>query len=208
MLGLMAGSIKLPPYLKYCPRCLQEELKHSEPYWHRAHQLPGVVVCHKHKEVLIESNIDYSTRNHKYEFVALSQLTHDSYSQRIINPDRSNHLQYIAEQSARILFTRKGEVTNKYYKPMSQKGYLTPSNRMRFEKLISDFRSSYSEELLQYIHCSIDSDSDDTWIHKLVRGDTEIAQPLRHLILNRFFDQASNTPQLSDGIFGKGPGRV
>ena len=35
--------------LHFCPECMQEEkIKHGFFYYHRAHQMPGVTVCHLH----------------------------------------------------------------------------------------------------------------------------------------------------------------
>lgn len=42
--------------LTYCRACAEEDRdKHGEAYWHRCHQLPGALVCTKHREVLFEA---------------------------------------------------------------------------------------------------------------------------------------------------------
>lgn len=44
--GNSTGALKIP---HFCPVCVSEDYeKYGEPYWHRAHQLPNVTVCHKH----------------------------------------------------------------------------------------------------------------------------------------------------------------
>ncbi len=43
--------------LKYCPKCVEED---SKLYLHRAHQLPGVKVCHKHGCRLVELDKAYN----------------------------------------------------------------------------------------------------------------------------------------------------
>lgn len=41
--------------LKFCPECMKQEKNVQGYFWfHRAHQLPGVVVCHEHKVPLIK----------------------------------------------------------------------------------------------------------------------------------------------------------
>lgn len=38
--------------------CLIEDTqKYGEPYWHRMHQIPGVLVCPTHGFVLLDSSI-------------------------------------------------------------------------------------------------------------------------------------------------------
>jgi len=44
--GIMASSIVLNQYFKFCPVCAKEDkLQYGELYWHRVHQIPGVLVC-------------------------------------------------------------------------------------------------------------------------------------------------------------------
>jgi len=39
--------------IKFCPSCIKYDLKvHGVAYWHRSHQLPGVICCHKHHKLL------------------------------------------------------------------------------------------------------------------------------------------------------------
>jgi hypothetical protein len=43
-------------FLRFCSQCFEEDLqKYGEAYWHRTHQIPGVLVCLKHKERLNDS---------------------------------------------------------------------------------------------------------------------------------------------------------
>jgi len=47
---------------RFCPDCVADEMAAlGESYWHRAHQLPGVVVCHRHGGLLRKSKIPYGT---------------------------------------------------------------------------------------------------------------------------------------------------
>ena len=53
----------------YCPVCAKNERSaFGETYWHRAHQIDGVYVCHKHKCKLVESDVIITTRK-KYELI-------------------------------------------------------------------------------------------------------------------------------------------
>jgi len=58
----------IDPCLKICPICLKEEQENfGEGYWHRLHQIPGVLVCPKHKTLLYDS------------FVACSKIYTDEF---------------------------------------------------------------------------------------------------------------------------------
>lgn len=206
-LGLIAGLIKSPTFLKYCPVCYQEESGWYEPYWHRSHQLPGVVFCEKHKVPLRKSNVIWSTRDHKFTFIPISQLVEDNIQIFDIGSSWEGHLRFIADQSARILKSSSQKNTPNYTIALQKKGYLTVGNRTRINKLIHDFKYFYTEELLHFLQCDITSTGNDTWLHKLARGNGEITQPLRHLLLCRFLNQSTETETLSNQFkpFGDGP---
>lgn len=47
--GLASSMVKSNKKLKLCPVCIKEDIDRvGEPYWHREHQLPGVIVCPTH----------------------------------------------------------------------------------------------------------------------------------------------------------------
>lgn len=46
-----SGGDALKP--RYCPKCLEEDVVNcGAAYWHRAHQIPNVIVCHRHGGLL------------------------------------------------------------------------------------------------------------------------------------------------------------
>jgi hypothetical protein len=71
-IGLMASSVSLNQYFKFCPQCIKEDMeKYGELYWHRAHQIPGVLVCPKHKIPLYDSQVPVRGFN-KHEYITAS----------------------------------------------------------------------------------------------------------------------------------------
>jgi hypothetical protein len=71
--GIMASSISSKPYLQFCPKCLKEDkARYGEFYWHRVHQVPGVVVCPKHKVLLRNSKVSVHSQN-KHEYVSANE---------------------------------------------------------------------------------------------------------------------------------------
>lgn len=52
-MGLLASRLGGSNHLRFCRICAQEEyISIGQPYWHRVHQLPGVLVCPTHKHAL------------------------------------------------------------------------------------------------------------------------------------------------------------
>ncbi len=52
-MSLIAGRVVSAPELRFCPVCIEEDIKqYGISYWHVMHQLPGVTACLKHGVVL------------------------------------------------------------------------------------------------------------------------------------------------------------
>lgn len=53
-MGRVANRFGAAPFLRYCPACTSADIaSHGVPYWHRAHQLPGVMWCYLHAVKLV-----------------------------------------------------------------------------------------------------------------------------------------------------------
>ena len=73
-----------PKYLRYCPECASEDTTlFGETYWHRAHQLLGVVYCTKHLVRLLDSNVPVKRTTTNFfpasneNFIIMSSLDDD-----------------------------------------------------------------------------------------------------------------------------------
>lgn len=208
-LGLLASSIKLPVKLRFCSECYKTDSEICEPYWHRCHQLPGVFICPLHRSNLKVSRVEYSTLHHKFSFVPLAMHGESDYTEPVIDANWLDHLAFIAVQSNFLLQSqsKSKEETASYKIMLPKERYQTVGGRVRFNRLIQDFRNIYTDKLLEYLDCGINSNSTDTWLHKIIRNQEEITHPLRHLLTIGFFDKFvggfSFTPH--NHPFGNGP---
>jgi len=154
-LGKTASSIKSPEYLRYCSQCIIEERsKQGECYWHRVHQVEGVMVCPIHNSFLIDSRVLYSERQNKHEFISLEK----SFDQRKLNISNKyrfthNHLKFISDQAFYLLnnhITRfgLGELRNFYITRLKQEGLVSISGRIKWVDLIPLFNHFYGTTLL------------------------------------------------------------
>ncbi|MDI7743465.1 TniQ family protein [Lysinibacillus fusiformis] len=63
-IGQVAFTVKESNYFKYCPTCLKNDLVSlGESYWRLSHQLPSVMICSDHKEILHYSSVLYRNKN-------------------------------------------------------------------------------------------------------------------------------------------------
>jgi hypothetical protein len=77
--GIMASAVAAPSRLRFCPECLfEDERRWGEPYWHRLHQVPSVLVCSKHLCLLQPSKVNVPGEN-KHEFYPASRENCVSY---------------------------------------------------------------------------------------------------------------------------------
>ena len=56
----MAEPNQSKQLLKFCPACFENDIsRYGEAYWHRTHQIPGILVCLEHKTLLHESLVSF-----------------------------------------------------------------------------------------------------------------------------------------------------
>ncbi|MFN9528233.1 MAG: TniQ family protein [Pseudomonadaceae bacterium] len=63
-LGVNASRIEVASRVRFCPACLNEDIvRVGAAYWHRVHQLPGVLVCPHHGHSLKVVDPSWYSRN-------------------------------------------------------------------------------------------------------------------------------------------------
>src|SRR5260221_2079919 len=74
--GMTSGSrgIPVPSWLRYCPRCVEEDrVQFGKCYWHRLHQVPGVELCPIHSMMLEQSLLPYRGAENELGLVSAEQ---------------------------------------------------------------------------------------------------------------------------------------
>jgi hypothetical protein len=196
VVGLLASGVKLPSFLRYCPECYKEDERiHGTPYWHRVHQLPGVLVCPTHDVYLTESKVRFNTNDHKHEFTTLSSIPVVYAAPNVpLSENEMGQLHFIAKQSLALLNSSQLEVNaasirQKYLRKLWKLGYLTSSERFIMRNLIADYKESTADILLEMAGEKFDNPSKETWLHRLTRNPSKCSHPLRHLAVLRFLEE-------------------
>ncbi|MBO2537211.1 TnsD family Tn7-like transposition protein [Rummeliibacillus suwonensis] len=180
---------------RYCLHCYLEEMNlYGEAYWHKSHQLPGIYVCPKHKELLWISNIEYRNKPNKHSFIPLEQSCVENGQEVSISEEFFPNLVFIAEQSHELLNSRSTligleNINNFYITKLNEKNYITPSKRIRFQELIPDFIHYFPRNFLQFLNSDFNYFDQDTWFHKVLRKPRVVCHPLRHLLMLSFLGQ-------------------
>lgn len=194
-LGLMASRIKLPKFLKYCFQCVVEDFnRFGENYWHRSHQLPGVLVCWKHKEMLGESIVRTNSIIDPHRFVAAGELNVYPVENNL-SSSTIEVLWKISLMSNLLLFENfpskgKSVLSNRYKEILIEKGLATYTKSIRVKKLIEEFLSFYQKEILSLLGCELKGKSivDNNWLLQILRKAKSVQHPLYHILLLIFLD--------------------
>ncbi|WP_127464438.1 TnsD family Tn7-like transposition protein [Paenibacillus pasadenensis] len=196
MLGLAASEIRRDPFLKFCPKCAEEdEERHGEAYWHRSHQAYRVSVCYKHECSLIDSDIEVDQR-HKHEMFTLSNFHRRGGCK--FETVESRHAEkelFISQQSYQLLNTNFGslginQIRDYYVFKLQEKGLATESGRIRWLEFLPLFNQYYGQEFLSNLSSYVHPSDEDTWLHKLLRSPRVTCHPLRHILFLGFVNES------------------
>lgn len=210
-MGLTANGVKNNNMLKYCPMCVKQDREvHGVAYWHRAHQLPGVSVCHKHSVILIDSRIPFASRRNKHEFHTLEKAATDDHE--VAGDERSIQFACSSFNLLHAGYDPFGldSIKGVYMSRLQEMGLVYWSGRLKSQQIVSQFTQFYGEDFLRQKGSFISEDEEDSWLHKVLRNEGYTIHPLRHLLLLGYLDLplaslvVSNLDSISP-LFGHGP---
>lgn len=190
LVGITASSVERNDELRFCPLCYEEDiLTYGEPYWHRTHQAAGVLICPKHRVFLHRITHPVSDRHGLMVLPIARQLFQSEPV--ILNLSEKAQLRlYEIAQDAQVLI-RLGHSLDLYnlrdslLHKLSERGWLTPSNRIRQRELEEQFATYYGKELLESLSCMAYGD-EYSWLAVATRKARRAVHPLRQLLLIRF----------------------
>lgn len=213
LLGLLTNSITLKN-LRYCPVCVEEDRKnYGETYWHRIHQIPGIICCSKHQTFLNEACChprEITDRN-SY-FVVAEQLVNYS-SVYLINSNNFDDLVHLHLARDITWLSENCKVESDVLSLNSRfKHLLFNLSLATFEGTISKakvkqkFIETYSEKLLQQISCEFKTKW--TWIDRLFTEPETSQHPIRYLLIIHLLGHSLKTflkIPVKPAPFGKSP---
>lgn len=213
-IGIIAGVMPVHEYFRFCPVCLQEEIKkYGEPYWHRLHQVPGIYICPTHC-VLLQNSTIKTVGDNRHEFYAADE-TNCLFKPVLVDysNDTFNKLLLLTQDVEILLNTSLQSRTGEWYRKKYQallidKKLATASRRVFQVELLREFKDFYGTKFLTAVHSNIESDAMSNWLSSIVRKHRKTFHPIRHLLLLRFLGQTVNSffsgYQVSKS-FGDGP---
>ncbi|NEU78986.1 TnsD family Tn7-like transposition protein [Nostoc sp. UIC 10630] len=217
--GIMASSLKMQRYLRFCPKCLEEDLQnYGESYWHKLHQTPGVLVCLVHGVTLQDSTIPMQGFNrHEYYAASLENCPvipiQETYSQETYSQETLKKLRLLAQDISWLinsnLFSRELEwFQRKYIALLIEKNFATATGRVNQKRLLDNFLFFYGAEVLEAVNSMVNYENEQNWLFSIVRKHRKSFHPIRHLLVIRFLTNSIEEFFNTDyqyKPFGEGP---
>lgn len=208
-LGLSNSYIKLNTYLRYCPECVEEDLKlYGETYWHRIHQVAGLNFCIKHKKPLNNSTAAIRLKNRQEYVNAMMEICMDRDNKRfkpveITGTDNNaaeafNTFEDIKNKSLIIGRNIEYLLNNKlefkelnyfrefYLDRLMQNRLASGRNLIYQDELLLKFKSFWGEPILDFLNCNFDIDKHFNWVSTITRKHRKGFHPIQHILFAEF----------------------
>jgi hypothetical protein len=189
-------------YRRWCPKCcLQEWRQFGQTYWHRSHNLPGVLVCVKHRVPLMQSQLPTTGRT-SWQYI----LPQDDVGAKRVRSRCEYPLLQLANRSTALLAI--GEHTRtvtpeEYRARLAKRGLLSPNREINAEKLKGLVRSVFRDDIE---HLGLrDGGENLDWVPLMVRPGVNVGfTPLKHLLLQTALDLADSSQTVDHVPTGPG----
>lgn len=192
-LGINASRIEWASRTRFCPECLEENIRRvGAAYWHRAHQLPGVLVCPDHGTLLNVVEPGWSSRNSRQLNLPDDDCV-QAHSIQLDAPDETlPGLRQIALSSLRLLDLQpcslQADVLRACFLQSAADLDLTSGAAHRLDlRRLGAYMVSFFKALPDAWEYSILSEcpaaSPAIWVTKLLRRPRGTHHPLKYIVL-------------------------
>ena len=214
LIGITASTIERPGNLLYCPDCYDQDIRRfGEPYWHRVHQVPGVLVCPDHGEVLhrvVEPEVDrhglFALPISKELFASVPDLKvniTDIEREELIEIARDMQALFSNSNGFKLFDIKMGLLGK-----LSELGLVSSGERVRQQYLLERFVGHYGKSMLRLLD-SLPESPEHSWLTHATRRQRYAIHPLRMVLLIRFlYGSLREYMDQKDGPylpFGRGP---
>ena len=176
-------------YLRFCKSCWKENtVQYGEPYWHRAHQLPGVFMCCRHGEFLVDSPVYSAAANNDF-FIASADLMEKGTSCGSFDDTISEKFMALSADSEWLLLNggRIGsydDTLQKYDLWLRKNQFRSYSGRTWPKELYDALCTYYGEPFLKLINAF--DEGPLTWTERIIFYVGKLQHPMYHILLMRF----------------------
>lgn len=173
---LPANQFKFPFALKYCLRCVEEDVsKVGVSYWHLQHQIPGVEACHRHGILLCYMALPTSGWGQLNLLPALSGKVVTASSDILRIATFSAELLHLIQKPHGEL-----DLIGWYTAKMSHMGWITKNGSLRRQRVLDHIKASYPNSYAE----NTSNFPRPTRFYSLARPETCLHQhPVTHITM-------------------------
>lgn len=212
--GLHASHMPLPPWVRYCRTCADEDREQfGFRYWHRMHQLPVIDICPLHGVPLQNSSVPSLMRAQWRALVSAEDgIRQSTRRSEAVGMDR--HKLRLACDCQWILNNPgngvdPAELRDRYFTLLQAKGLATWGNRLRRNHLINELQNFYSRKFLGSVHCIIGGPDRNNWLVRMFYASRiRMVHPLQHLLVIHWLGYSVSEflqTKIKSHPFGSGP---
>lgn len=189
-LGILTSRFRANHPLKACPQCMVQDLHEAGwAYWHLKHQFPGVWMCTKHKQPLLQSTLKANgVERFQWLLPHLSELNSASVaptetvscSVLLSLAELIEHLVQAAAHQPLLL----GKLHEVYRQELQARGWIAGAGSLRTTQIATAFLN-YCEPLRripEFAALAEDQAGMVTQLGRLLRPPRSGTHPLRHLL--------------------------
>ena len=190
-------------FLKFCPVCLEQDTQeYGEPYWHRIHQIPGILVCSTHGVVLHDSSVAVESKGIYYHAASPENCTFN-HNQSNYTDNTIEKLLVLAQDiwdtsNTKISFKGLTWLRNQYQSYLVNQKFMTllPGAKFRFNEKsfsnsICDF---YGQEFLEIINPTLIRNPDKYFSRCLLACDLNpVIDRITHILMIKFLANSVET---------------
>jgi hypothetical protein len=193
--GLSGGRMPQPEWLRFCPRCVQEDrMRYGECYWHRVHQVPGVHLCLTHMVLLENSPVRLRQHRLQHKFTCAEPLIPDRLSCRPLPSGPGTELLLVLAREAAWLLEHEpisvggpAQLRQRYRSILYEQGLASYRGMVKLSQLREAFQIAYPTEVLKLLAVELDlPNSPRGWLARLIHTGDSYQKPVEHLLLVHF----------------------
>ncbi len=190
MVGIPMSKIKTPQFLKYCPRCYEEDLnKLGESYWRRLPQVPGVLYCPIHKVLYKNSAVDITIANLDY-VCADSDVCHvaltnakNAFTYKELDEIYVRNVLWLMQNRIRL---PPNYISSFYIDRLREAELTSHVGNIKMTDFLEAFQGHYSANYLEVMQSAVSIDERNNWPKLFIRNTSKNRSPLRHLLMLQF----------------------
>lgn len=193
--GIMASVVRNSESLRLCPLCLTEDIQnYGEPYWHREHQLPGMITCSIHENELITACCECTEPFSVIETRGITLCPLFCSNGHDLSKQCARKVDGLILQTSKALaelfkFCQVGEIPSNirelYLDGLCQMNLCTVNKTIRQKELHSRFLTMFTGDFLRSIGVP-EPIGLYSWLSRIFRKPRSSFHPLLHALVIQF----------------------